>query len=123
MRLRQTNRYRNTVGLPVVTAVLILCGAVLLAALSIVVNKNRIKAIADQQRQVEQETQLLKLENQKLHRRIDQLLDSARVKPLLQAKGTWLQEIDTDSRVIIHLKDHPEIDDHTKTASLSLSTP
>ena len=31
------NRYRNSIGLPVLTAVLVICGAVLLIALSVVV--------------------------------------------------------------------------------------
>jgi len=104
MRLNKKNQYRNAIGLPVLTAVLILCGAILLAALSVVINKNRISALAEQQRQVEQEMKLLNFEIVSLTRRIDQLLDGARVQPLLQAKGTWLQKINPDARAIIHLK-------------------
>jgi hypothetical protein len=104
MSMRKTNHYRNAIGLPVLTAVLIICGAVLLAALSVVINKNRVTAIAEEQRQVEQEMKLLNLEIVSLTRRIDQLLDGARVQPLLQAKGTWLHKINPDGRAIIHLK-------------------
>ncbi len=104
MSLRKRNQYRNVIGLPVLTAVLIICAAVLLAALSVVINKNRITALAEQQRQVEQEMKLLNIEIVNLTRRIDQLLDGARVQPLLQAKGTWLQKINPDARAIIHLK-------------------
>ncbi|MDZ4289527.1 MAG: hypothetical protein U0984_16295 [Prosthecobacter sp.] len=107
MTLRKRNQYRNVIGLPVLTAVLVLCGAVLLAALSVVINKNRITALAEQQRQVEQEMKLLNFEKISLMRRIDQLLDGARVQPLLQAKGTWLQKISPDARAIIHLKPLP----------------
>ncbi len=103
----RNNRYRNTVGLPVLTAVLILCGAVLLAALSVVVNKNRITALAEQQRQVEQEMKLLNFEIVSLGRKIDLLLDGARVQHILQAKGTWLQKLSPDARAIIHLKPIP----------------
>jgi len=98
------NQYRNSIGLPVLTAVFIVCGAVLLVALSVVVNKNRITALAEQQRQVEQEMKLLNYEIVNLDRKIDQLLDGARVQPILQAKGTWLQMINPDAHVIIHLK-------------------
>ena len=104
MRLRKGNQYRNTIGLPVLTAVLLICGAVLLAALSVVINKNRISALAEEQRQVEQEMKLVNFEIVSLNRRIDQLLDGARVQPLLQAKGTWLQKISPDARAIINLK-------------------
>jgi cell division protein FtsB len=104
MRLNKKNQYRNAIGLPMLTTVLVLCCAVLLAALSVVINKNRVSALAEQQRQVEQEMKLLNFEIVSLTRRIDQLLDGARVQPLLQAKGTWLQKINPDARAIIHLK-------------------
>lgn len=103
----KNNRYRNAIGLPVLTAVLILCGAVLLAALSVVVNKNRITALAEQQRQVEQEMKLLNFEIVSLERKVALLLDGARVQPILQAKGTWLQKLSPDARAIIHLKPLP----------------
>ena len=101
------NQYRNAIGLPVLTAVLIVCSAVLVVALSVVVNKNRITALAEQQRQVEQEMKLLNFEIVSLDRKIDQLLDGARVQPLLESKGTWLQKINPDAQVIIHLKPIP----------------
>jgi len=101
------NRYRNAIGLPMLTAVLIICGAVLLAALSVVVNKNRIIALAEEQRQVEQEMKLLNYEIVSLERKIDQMLDGARVQPILQAKGTWLQKINPEAKAIIHLKPIP----------------
>ena len=102
------NQYRNSIGLPGLTAVLIVCSAILLVALSVVVNKNRITALAEQQRQVDQEMKLLNFELVSLERKIDQLLDGARVQPLLQAKGTWLQKISPDAKAIIHLKPIPE---------------
>lgn len=103
----KNNRYRNSIGLPMLTAALILCGAILLAALSVVVNKNRITALAEQQRQVEQEMKLLNFEIVSLGRKMDLLLDGARVQPILQAKGTWLQKLSPDARAIIHLNPIP----------------
>ncbi len=101
------NRYRNSIGLPVLTAVLIVCSAVLLAALSIVVNKNRITALAEQQRQVEQEMKLLNFEIVSLERKIGLLMDGEKVQRKLQQEGTWLQKISPDARAIIHLKPIP----------------
>ncbi|MES2594924.1 MAG: hypothetical protein V4662_06300 [Verrucomicrobiota bacterium] len=101
------NRYRNTIGLPVITAVLIVCAAVLLAALSVVVNKNRVSALAEQQRQVEQEMRLLGIEITNLERKIDQMLDGAKVQPILAANNTWLQKLNPQNRSIIHLKPIP----------------
>ena len=54
--------------------------------------------------QVEQEMKLLDIEITGLERKIAQLLDSQRVQPLLQAKGTWLQPILPDANAIIHLR-------------------
>ncbi len=101
------NQYRNKIGLPVIAAVLVICVAVLLAALSVVVNKNRIAALAEQQRLVEQETKLLDIEITSLERKIDQMLDGARVQPQLQAKGTWLQKINPQTRSMIRLNPVP----------------
>lgn len=101
------NQYRNKIGLPVLTAVLVICAAVLLAALSVVVNKNRIASLAEQQRLVEQESKLLDIEITSLERKIDRMLDGARVQPALQAKGTWLQKINPQTRSIIRLKPIP----------------
>jgi len=104
MTLRKRNQYRNAIGLPGLTVVLVLCGAVLLAALSVIINKNRMSVLAGQKRQVEHEMRLLDMEIQNLKRRIDQLLDGARIQPLLLQKGTWLQKIHPDGRAIIYLK-------------------
>ena len=101
------NHYRNKIGLPVLLVALILCAAVLLVALSVVVNKNRIATLAEQQRLVEQDMKLLKIEITNLERKIDQMLDGAKVQPILQAKGTWLQKINPQTNSIIQLKPIP----------------
>jgi cell division protein FtsL len=118
----KSNRYRNSIGLPVITAVLILCAAVLLAALSVVVNKNRVSALAEQQRQVEQEMRLLNIEITNLERKIDQMLDGAKVQPILQAKGTWLQKLNPQTRSIIYLKPIPAAKAVAQTDSVPAGT-
>lgn len=100
----RNQRHRSSFSIPWLTAALLLCGALLMAALSVVVNKNRVTALAEQQRQVEQEMKLLDMEITGLERKIAQLLDSQRVQPLLQAKGTWLQPILPDTNAILHLR-------------------
>jgi Mlc titration factor MtfA (ptsG expression regulator) len=105
---RNRNQYRNQIGLPTLTVVLMVCGIGLLAALSIVVNKNRDASLAEQQRQIEQDKKLIQLEIISLERKMDQLLDGARVQPLLQAKSTWLQKIHAEDKPFIYLKPEPQ---------------
>lgn len=100
----RNQRHRSSFSIPWLTAALLLCGALLMAALSVVVNKNRVTALAEQQRQIEQEMKMLNLKITGLERKIAQLLDSQRVQPLLQAKGTWLQPILPNANAIIHLR-------------------
>ncbi|MCA1962999.1 MAG: hypothetical protein LDL31_03520 [Prosthecobacter sp.] len=101
------NHYRNKIGLPVLAGALVVCAALLVAALSTVVAKNRAAKLAEDQLLIEQETRLLKIEITNLERKIDQELDSAKVQPILQAKGTWLQKINPQTQSIIRLKAIP----------------
>ena len=98
---------RNSSGLslPRLSALLTIIVLLLLTALSVVVNKNRITALADQQRLVEQETRLLKFEITNLDNKIGtQLLDKKRVSGVLVDKALQLQEINKDARSVIYLK-------------------
>jgi hypothetical protein len=100
----RNQRHRSSFSIPWLTAALLICGALLMAALSVVVNKNRVTSLAEQQRQIEQEMKMLDMEITGLERKIAQLLDSQRVQPLLQAKGTLLQPILPTANAIIQLR-------------------
>ena len=62
MRRRQTNRYRNGLGLSAITAIRIVVASLALVGLGIVVSKNRGRASGEEQRKVESEMRLLNTE-------------------------------------------------------------
>jgi hypothetical protein len=107
MKPKRHHHYRNKIGLSKLTAVLLVCGLVLVGALSFVVCKNKTAALAKEQLKMEHEIKLLSGEISLLERKIDQMLDGAKVQPILEANGTWLQKINPQTRSIIRLKPIP----------------
>lgn len=100
----KNQRQSHAISLPWILAIFMGCLLMLLAALSVVVNKNRITALADQQRQIEQECRLLGIEITGLERKINnQLLDSGRMQKVLEEKGLQLQKLSEDAKSIIYL--------------------
>lgn len=93
MRRRQTNRYRNGLGLSAITAILIVVASLALVGLGIVVRKNRVRAIGEEQRKVESEMRLLNAEILALNNRIETLLTRDRVQPRLTSANTLLRPI------------------------------
>lgn len=93
MRPRQQNRYRNSLGLSSITAILIVVASLALVGLGIVVSKNRVRAIGEDQRKVESEMHLLNTEIIALNNRIETLLTRDRVQPRLTSAGTLLRLI------------------------------
>ncbi|MFN0080363.1 MAG: hypothetical protein ACKVY0_28175 [Prosthecobacter sp.] len=93
MKPRQRNRYRNSLGLPTITAILIVVASLALVGLGIVVSKNRVRALGDEQRKVESETRLLQTEIVALNNRIETMLTRDRVQPRLTSSGTLLRPI------------------------------
>ena len=53
MKPRPRNRYRNSLGLPALTAIIIVVASLALVGLGIVVSKNRVRALGEEQRKVE----------------------------------------------------------------------
>lgn len=97
MRPRQRNRYRNSLGLPAITGILIVVASLAFVGLGIVVSKNRVRAIGDEQRKVESEMRLLNTEILALNNKIETLLTRDRVQPRLTAAGTLLRPITKQS--------------------------
>lgn len=102
MRPRQTNRYRNSLGLSSITAILIVVASLALVGLGVVVSKNRVRAIGEEQRKVEAESRLLNTEILALNNRIETLLTRDRVQPRLTSSGTLLRPI--TPRTLLTLK-------------------
>ncbi|MDZ4401619.1 hypothetical protein [Prosthecobacter sp.] len=105
MKPRQRNRYRNSLGLPTITAILIVVASLALVGLGIVVSKNRVRALGEEQRKVESDMRLLQAEILALNNRIETLLTRDRVQPRLTGAGTLLRQI--TKRSLIMLKPLP----------------
>ena len=106
MKPRQRNRYRNSLGLSTITAILIVVASLALVGLGIVVSKNRVRAIGEEQRKVESEMRLLNAEILAMNNRIETMLTRDRVQPRLTNAGTLLRPITKHG--ILLLKPLPE---------------
>lgn len=106
MKPRQRNRYRNSLGLSTITAILIVVASLALVGLGIVVSKNRVRAIGEEQRKVEAEMRLLNAEILAMNNRIETMLTRDRVQPRLTNAGTLLRPITKHG--ILLLKPLPE---------------
>ncbi len=106
MKPRQRNRYRNSLGLSTITAILIVVASLALVGLGIVVSKNRVRAIGEDQRKVEADMRLLNAEILALNNRIETMLTRDRVQPRLTNAGTLLRPITKHG--ILLLKPLPE---------------
>jgi hypothetical protein len=93
MKPRPRNRYRNSLGLPTISAILIVVASLALVGLGIVVSKNRVRAIGEEQRKVEAEMRLLNAEILAMNNRIETMLTRDRVQPRLTNAGTLLRPI------------------------------
>ncbi|WP_395739012.1 hypothetical protein [Prosthecobacter sp.] len=93
MKPLKRNRYRNSLGLSTITAILIVVASLALVGLGIVVSKNRVRAIGEEQRKVESEMRLLNAEILALNNRIETMLTRDRVQPRLTNAGTLLRPI------------------------------
>jgi hypothetical protein len=93
MKPRSRNRYRNSLGLPALTAIIIVVASLALVGLGIVVSKNRVRALGEEQRKVESEMRLLNAEILALNNRIETLLTRDKVQPRLTNSGTLLRPI------------------------------
>lgn len=107
MKPRPRNRYRNSLGLPTITAILIVVASLALVGLGIVVSKNRVRAIGEDQRKVEAEMRLLNAEILAMNNRIETMLTRDRVQPRLTNAGTLLRPITKHG--ILLLKPLPEL--------------
>ncbi|MDB6003422.1 MAG: hypothetical protein JWR15_409 [Prosthecobacter sp.] len=115
MKPRPRNRYRNSLGLPTITAILIVVASLALVGLGIVVSKNRVRAIGEDQRKVEAEMRLLNAEILALNNRIETMLTRDRVQPRLTSAGTLLRSITKHN--ILLLKPLPEAPAQAAAAS------
>jgi len=118
------NQYRNRLGISAISAILVVVASLALAGLGIVVSKNRVRAIGEEQRKVESDMRLLNAEILALNNRIETLLTRDRVQPRLTSAGTLLRPI--TKRALLSLKPLPATADTTlskPSPSIAQTTP
>lgn len=104
--MSKRNLYRNRLGLSAITAIFIFAASLALVGLGVVVSKNRVRAIGDEQRKVETEMRLLNTEILALNNTIETLLTRDRVQPRLTSSGTLLRPI--TKHALLMLKPLPQ---------------
>lgn len=97
--------YRNRLSVATLTTATLLCVVLASAFVAFVVSRNRLSALADEQRRVEQQIALFHQEIQALEKRIDTSLTRDKVHERLTAGNTFLRPIEPGS--IITLKNRP----------------
>ncbi|MBL9133365.1 MAG: hypothetical protein JNG86_19295 [Verrucomicrobiaceae bacterium] len=101
MKSRRTSRYRNSLGLPAITAIVIIVASLALVGLGIVISKNRVRAIGEEQRKVEEEIRLLRSEIIKLEQNREKIFTSARLQPRLTKAATMLKDLEEDHIIFL----------------------
>lgn len=91
---RRSTAYRNRLSVATLTAITLLCVAFAAVFIGFVVSRNRLSALADEQRRVEQQIALYRQEIQALAKRIDTSLTREKVHERLIAAGTYLKPIE-----------------------------
>jgi len=99
--------YRNRLSVATLTTATLLCVVLASAFVAFVVSRNRLSALADEQRRVEQQIALFHQEIQALEKRIDTSLTRDKVHERLTAGNTFLRPIEPGS--IITLKNLPTV--------------
>ncbi len=100
MKSRRTTRYRNSLSLTAIVAILVVVASLALVGLGIVVSKNRVRAIGEEQRKVEDEIRLLRTEIDKLAQFKEKAFASQRVQPRLTKIATMLRPLD-EGRILV----------------------
>jgi Tfp pilus assembly protein PilN len=100
MKSRRTTRYRNRLSLTAIVAILVVVASLALVGLGIVVSKNRVRALGEEQRKVEDEIRLLRTEIDKLAQFKEKAFASQRVQPRLTKIATMLRPLD-EGRILV----------------------
>ena len=100
MKSRRTTRYRNRLSLTAILAIIVVVASLALAGLGIVASKNRVRALGEEQRKVEDEIRLLRTEIEKLSQFKEKSFASQRVQPRLTKIATLLRPLD-EGRILV----------------------
>ena len=86
--------HQNRLSMAALTLIILVCTGLAGVFVTFVVSRNRLAALAEQQRQVEHQIALYHQEIQALEKRIDTTLTRDKVHERLTAAGTRLQPIE-----------------------------
>ncbi|MBE7494171.1 MAG: hypothetical protein HS117_04465 [Verrucomicrobiaceae bacterium] len=115
MKSRRTTRYRNALGLPAITVIIVVVASLALGGLGIVISKNRVRALGEEQRKVEEEIRLLRSEIVKLEQHREKVFTSARLQPRLTKAATMLKDLEEEH--LLFLPSPPPSQAHDNTAA------
>jgi septal ring factor EnvC (AmiA/AmiB activator) len=108
--------YRNRLSVATLTSATLLCVVLASAFVAFVVSRNRLSALADEQRRVEQQIALFHQEIQALEKRIDTSLTRDKVHERLTAGNTFLKPIEPGSIITLTKLQAPVV---TETETVS----
>jgi septal ring factor EnvC (AmiA/AmiB activator) len=108
--------YRNRLSVATLTSATLLCVVLASAFVAFVVSRNRLSALADEQRRVEQQIALFHQEIQALEKRIDTSLTRDKVHERLTAGNTFLKPIEPGTIITLTKLQAPVVTE-TETAS------
>lgn len=100
--------YRNRLSVASLTVATLLCVTLASAFIAFVVSRNRLAALADEQRRIEQQIALFHQEIHALEKRIDTSLNRDKVHERLTAGGTFLKPIEPTSIITLTRLDTSE---------------
>ena len=93
--------YRNRLSMATLSVAILLCVTLAGAFIAFVVSRNRLAALADEQRRVEQQIALYHQEIQALTKRIDISLTRDKVHERLTASGSYLKPVEQASIITL----------------------
>jgi hypothetical protein len=111
--------YRNRLSVATLTTAALLCVVLACAFVAFVVSRNRLSALADEQRRVEQKIALFHQEIQALEKRIDTSLTRDKVHERLTSGNTFLKPIEPGSIISLSRLDPAptEVESPSSTSS------
>jgi hypothetical protein len=107
MSSRRRTTYRNRLGLPAIMVVLVIVASLALVGLGIVISKNRVRALGEEQRQIEGEIRLLKEEIIRLGQSREKSFASQRLQPRLTKIATLLQPLARERIIVLPPSPNP----------------
>ena len=100
MSSRRRTTYRNRLGLPALMVVLVVIASLACVGLLVVISKNRVRALGEEQRKVESEIRLLKDEIIRLEQAREKAFTAQRLQPRLTKIATLLRPLEKD-RILV----------------------